>query len=142
MEEESKSSGVRSSNSNNPNITMDTSKSERSVWLMKCPVVVANSWKTAADNQPVSKVVVSLDPLRPEDPSSLQVPIHYNLLLLIICPNSIYLLLLLLLYLSFIVLWLTYQIVNLPMPGSTFFIISKIPSLFTYLLIAANCLIC
>lgn len=39
---------------------------------MKCPLVVSNSWKSAADNQIVSKVVVSLDPLRPEDPSSLQ----------------------------------------------------------------------
>lgn len=59
--------------SSNTNSNLDTGKSERSVWLMKCPLVVSNSWKTAADNQPVSKVVVSLDPLRPEDPSSLQV---------------------------------------------------------------------
>jgi transcription initiation factor TFIIF subunit beta len=42
---------------------------------MKCPLVVAKSWNShsaAADSHPLSKVVVSLDPLRPDDPSSLQ----------------------------------------------------------------------
>lgn len=71
MEEEQKSS-----NNNNGSVNkskLETGKSERSVWLMKCPVVVSNSWKTAADNEPISKVVVSLDPLCPESPSSLQV---------------------------------------------------------------------
>lgn len=64
---------------------IDTTKAERSVWLMKCPLVVSKSWQAAAaaaassssssssapDSHPVSKVVVSLDPLRPDD--SLQV---------------------------------------------------------------------
>lgn len=63
---------------------VDTTKAERSVWLMKCPLVVSKSWQaaaaaaassssssSAADSHPVSKVVVSLDPLRPDD--SLQV---------------------------------------------------------------------
>lgn len=61
-EQQSKNSGSK----------LDTGKSERSVWLMKCPVAVSNSWKSAVDNQPLSKVVVSLDPLRPELPSTLQ----------------------------------------------------------------------
>lgn len=60
---------------------LDSVKSERSVWLMKCPLVVAKSWQaqsqssssTAADSHPAAKVVVSVDPLRSEDPSSLQV---------------------------------------------------------------------
>lgn len=75
MEEEQKNSNNNnsSSSSNINKSKLETGKSERSVWLMKCPVVVSNSWKTAADNEPISKVVVSLDPLRPESPSSLQV---------------------------------------------------------------------
>lgn len=75
MEEDQKNSNNNNNNNGNNNISkskLETAKSERSVWLMKCPVVVSNSWKTAADNQPISKVVVSLDPLRPESPSSLQ----------------------------------------------------------------------
>lgn len=62
---------------------LDSVKSERSVWLMKCPLVVAKSWQAqsqsssssaaAADSHPAAKVVVSVDPLRSEDPSSLQV---------------------------------------------------------------------
>ncbi|KAH7848607.1 hypothetical protein Vadar_005090 [Vaccinium darrowii] len=57
---------------------LDAVKSERSVWLMKCPPVVAKSWQaqaqsssssSAADSQPAAaKVVVSVDPLHPEDP--------------------------------------------------------------------------
>ncbi|KAL3505344.1 hypothetical protein ACH5RR_035185 [Cinchona calisaya] len=49
---------------------IDTAKAERSVWLMKCPLVVSKSWQAqaaASDSHPVSKVVVSLDPLRPDD---------------------------------------------------------------------------
>ncbi|KAK2971504.1 hypothetical protein RJ640_020910 [Escallonia rubra] len=60
------------SNSSSNGSTMDTGKADRSVWLMKCPLVVAKSWQSHTDPRPVSKVVVSLDPLRPEDPSSLQ----------------------------------------------------------------------
>nr|XP_027089807.1 general transcription factor IIF subunit 2-like isoform X3 [Coffea arabica] len=55
---------------------VDTAKAERSVWLMKCPLVVSKSWQAQAaasssssvsDSPPASKVVVSLDPLRPDD---------------------------------------------------------------------------
>ena len=56
---------------------LEIGKADRSVWLMKCPVVVAKSWKnqvaSSSDSQPVAKVVLSLDPLESEDPSSLQV---------------------------------------------------------------------
>ncbi|XVE56113.1 hypothetical protein DITRI_Ditri03aG0211400 [Diplodiscus trichospermus] len=54
---------------------LDIGKADRSVWLMKCPVVVAKSWKSQAassDSQPVAKLVLSLDPLKSDDPSSLQ----------------------------------------------------------------------
>ncbi|KAK1402672.1 transcription initiation factor IIF subunit beta [Heracleum sosnowskyi] len=69
MEEEEKNSNNNNNNNFNKS-KLKIRKSERSVWLMKCPVVVSNSWKTAADNEPISKVVVSLDPLRPKSPSS------------------------------------------------------------------------
>ncbi|KAK3002620.1 hypothetical protein RJ639_021908 [Escallonia herrerae] len=69
MDEEQSNSSSNGSTSNN---NMDTGKADRSVWLMKCPLVVAKSWQSHTDPHPVSKVVVSLDPLRPEDPSSLQ----------------------------------------------------------------------
>ncbi|MBA0759584.1 hypothetical protein Gotri_022447 [Gossypium trilobum] len=56
---------------------LETGKADRSVWLMKCPVVVAKSWKSqtasSSDSQPVAKVVLSLDPRKPDDPSSMQV---------------------------------------------------------------------
>ncbi|KAK9269937.1 hypothetical protein L1049_025510 [Liquidambar formosana] len=66
MEEEHSSSGSSSN--------VDTGKAERSVWLMKCPLVVAKSWQShpSSDPHPVAKVVLSLDPLRPDDSSSLQ----------------------------------------------------------------------
>ncbi|XP_047337092.1 transcription initiation factor IIF subunit beta-like [Impatiens glandulifera] len=54
---------------------LEMGKSERSVWLMKCPPAVSKSWKShsdASDSQPVAKVIVSVDPLRSDDPSSLQ----------------------------------------------------------------------
>ncbi|GKA42117.1 transcription initiation factor IIF subunit beta [Tanacetum coccineum] len=55
------------------NINLETTRADRSVWLMKCPVVVAKSWQNLQDSQQnLSKVVVSLDPLRPEHPQSLQ----------------------------------------------------------------------
>ncbi|KAK3009732.1 hypothetical protein RJ639_013074, partial [Escallonia herrerae] len=69
MDEEQSNSSSNGGSSNN---NMDTGKADRSVWLMKCPLVVAKSWQSHTDPHPVSKVVVSLDPLRPEDPSSLQ----------------------------------------------------------------------
>ncbi|CAI9116846.1 OLC1v1018111C1 [Oldenlandia corymbosa var. corymbosa] len=77
MEEDGNSSSSSSA------AVVDTTKSDKSVWLMKCPLVVAKSWQaqaqaaaaaasssassSAADSLPVSKVVVSLDPLRPDD---------------------------------------------------------------------------
>ncbi|KAI5353782.1 hypothetical protein L3X38_006676 [Prunus dulcis] len=67
MEEER---GNGSSSSRN----LDTGKAESPVWLMKCPVVVAKSWNShnPSDPHPLSKVVLSLDPLRADDPSSLE----------------------------------------------------------------------
>ncbi|XP_057468792.1 transcription initiation factor IIF subunit beta-like isoform X2 [Actinidia eriantha] len=67
----------RSNSSSSNNGGLDTGKSEKSVWLMKCPLVVAKSWQSqshssASDSHPVAKVVVSVDPLHPEEPSSLQ----------------------------------------------------------------------
>ena len=54
---------------------LETGKAERSVWLMKCPPVVAKSWQShsASDPHPLAKVVLSLDPLHSDDSSSLQV---------------------------------------------------------------------
>jgi len=67
MDEENGYSGSSSSN-------LETLKAERSVWLMKCPLVVAKSWQTHPPSQPLAKVVLSLDPLHPEeDPSAVQV---------------------------------------------------------------------
>lgn len=68
MDEENGYSGSISSN-------LETTKAERSVWLMKCPLVVAKSWQTHPPSQPLAKVVLSLDPLHPEedDPSAVQV---------------------------------------------------------------------
>ncbi|XP_073112046.1 transcription initiation factor IIF subunit beta [Elaeis guineensis] len=61
---------------------LETGKADRSVWLMKCPPVVSRSWQSAAGVASssdaglpppvVSKVVLSLDPLHPDEPSSLQ----------------------------------------------------------------------
>ncbi|KAL6504718.1 hypothetical protein OROHE_023476 [Orobanche hederae] len=59
----------------NGNTTLDTAKADRSIWLMKCPTVVSKAWQSSAasgDSPPVAKVVVSLDLLQPEDPSSLE----------------------------------------------------------------------
>jgi len=67
MDEENGYSGSSSSN-------LETLKAERSVWLMKCPLVVSKSWETHPPSQPLAKVVLSLDPLHPEeDPSAVQV---------------------------------------------------------------------
>lgn len=54
---------------------LETSKAERSVWLMKCPLVVAKSWQNHPPShpQPLAKVVLSLDPLHADDPNALQV---------------------------------------------------------------------
>uniref|UniRef100_A0A0D6R7K4 Uncharacterized protein n=2 Tax=Araucariaceae TaxID=25664 RepID=A0A0D6R7K4_ARACU len=51
--------------SDDASATLDTSKSERSVWLMKCPQVVARTWKEIGDSgQPLAKITVSVDPLK------------------------------------------------------------------------------
>ncbi|KAH9758895.1 transcription initiation factor IIF subunit beta [Citrus sinensis] len=55
------------SNHGNGKGNLDTAKADRSVWLMKCPLVVAKSWQNQAssqDSQPVAKVILSLDPLQ------------------------------------------------------------------------------
>ncbi|KAK7310938.1 hypothetical protein RJT34_08746 [Clitoria ternatea] len=58
---------------NGSSSNLETSKAERSVWLMKCPLVVAKSWQSHTSSQSLAKVVLSLDPLLPEDdPSALQ----------------------------------------------------------------------
>ncbi|ERM96200.1 hypothetical protein AMTRI_Chr09g34540 [Amborella trichopoda] len=55
------------------NGTIDTAKADRSVWLMKCPQLVANAWQNHHDpSLPLAKVVVSVDPLQPDSPASLQ----------------------------------------------------------------------
>ncbi|XP_076947641.1 transcription initiation factor IIF subunit beta-like [Bidens hawaiensis] len=53
---------------------METSKADRSVWLMKCPVIIAKAWNSipSGSQQTLAKVFVSLDPLHPQEPNSLQ----------------------------------------------------------------------
>lgn len=60
---------------------LETGKSERSVWLMKCPLGVAKSWQShsPSDPHPVAKVVFSLDPLRPDDPSAREVLLYFTI---------------------------------------------------------------
>ncbi|TVU34970.1 hypothetical protein EJB05_16829, partial [Eragrostis curvula] len=64
---------------------LETARADRSVWLMKCPTVVSRAWQEAASasassssaaaeagganpNPVVAKVVLSLDPLRDDQP--------------------------------------------------------------------------
>lgn len=66
---------------------LETARADRSVWLMKCPTVVSRAWQEAATgaassssaateagganpnpNPVVAKVVLSLDPLRDDQP--------------------------------------------------------------------------
>ena len=58
---------------------LETGKAERSVWLMKCPLVVAKSWQNhpSSDPHPLAKVVLSLDPLQSDSSSSLQVTLFF-----------------------------------------------------------------
>ncbi|XP_022764578.1 general transcription factor IIF subunit 2-like [Durio zibethinus] len=55
---------------------LETSKAERSMWLMKCPGVVSRSLKTpqlsSSSSQAVAKVILSIDPLVSNDSSSTQ----------------------------------------------------------------------
>lgn len=68
----------------NSSITVDTTKWDRSVWLMKCPLVVSKSWQSqaaasssSADSPQVAKVIVSVDPLRSDDSAALQVKLSF-----------------------------------------------------------------
>ncbi|XP_011028935.1 PREDICTED: transcription initiation factor IIF subunit beta-like isoform X1 [Populus euphratica] len=71
MEEDNSNGGNGGSSGN-----LETSKADKAVWLMKCPVVVAKSWKShhtsSSESAPIAKVVLSLDPLQSDDPSALQ----------------------------------------------------------------------
>ncbi|CAL1374326.1 unnamed protein product [Linum trigynum] len=52
---------------------LETAKSERSVWLMKCPSLVSRSLRSPFPDdpsRPVAKVVVSVDPLNSNDDES------------------------------------------------------------------------
>lgn len=53
---------------------LDTSRAERAVFLMKCPAVVSRSLQCSEDTSPgpVAKLVVSIDPLQPDESSSHQ----------------------------------------------------------------------
>ena len=43
---------------------LDTSSSDRSVWLLKVPPVVGNSWLKQQDGGPgLAKILMSMDPL-------------------------------------------------------------------------------
>ncbi|RCV27562.1 hypothetical protein SETIT_5G334400v2 [Setaria italica] len=59
---------------------LETARADRPVWLMKCPTVVSRAWQEAAatsnpeagganPNPVVAKVILSLDPLRDEQPT-------------------------------------------------------------------------
>ncbi|KAG0462081.1 hypothetical protein HPP92_020557 [Vanilla planifolia] len=62
---------------------LETGRTDRSVWLMKCPTVVSRLWQSAASSSSLSadpniphpvvaKVVLSLDPVHNDDPNALQ----------------------------------------------------------------------
>ena len=75
--------GGGGSGSNNANV--DTIKSERAVWLMKCPPVVSRCLSSSpASNspRPVAKVIVSLDPLLSNDDDDSPPQVLYLFLLL------------------------------------------------------------
>ncbi|XP_074263624.1 uncharacterized protein LOC141586330 [Silene latifolia] len=70
--------------SSNGGGVIDTAKADRSVWLMKCPLLISRSWNsraTSSDSQqqpPLAKVVISVDPLRPDDRSAVQFSMEMN----------------------------------------------------------------
>jgi len=48
--------------------TFDTLRADRSVWLMKCPMVIGQAWKDISDSgQPIAKITVSVDPCKADD---------------------------------------------------------------------------
>jgi transcription initiation factor TFIIF subunit beta len=71
---------------------LETARADRSVWLMKCPTVVSRAWQDAAassssaaaeaagaspnPNTVVAKVVLSLDPLRDDQPLQASFLLH------------------------------------------------------------------
>jgi transcription initiation factor TFIIF subunit beta len=68
---------------------LETSRADRSVWLMKCPTIVSRAWQEAAaaaasdaggpspnPNPVVAKVILSFDPLSTdEDPKQASFPL-------------------------------------------------------------------
>ncbi|GMH10531.1 hypothetical protein Nepgr_012372 [Nepenthes gracilis] len=67
MDEHSTSTGDDSGASGS-NGLLDTSKADRAVWLMKCPDIVSRFLQSSEDDSGrVAKVVLSVDPLRPDD---------------------------------------------------------------------------
>lgn len=53
---------------------LDTGTSDRSVWLLKVPPLVGNSWSKQQDGGPsLAKVTMSMDPLNPNPADSLEV---------------------------------------------------------------------
>lgn len=69
--------GNNSGKSNTIGGIVDTSKWDRSMWLMKCPALVSRSLKIpSSDNddddstRPVAKVILSIDPLQSNEDSS------------------------------------------------------------------------
>lgn len=53
---------------------VDTSKADKSMWLMKCPALVSRSLRNPSSSDepppPVAKVILSIDPLHSTDDSS------------------------------------------------------------------------
>ncbi|XP_057445783.1 uncharacterized protein LOC130737927 [Lotus japonicus] len=72
MEEQGNTNNNSIKQSNAMNGHVDTSKSDRAVWLMKCPPLVSRSlYAPPSDpSRPVAKVVVSIDPLNSNDDDS------------------------------------------------------------------------
>lgn len=57
------------------NSLLDTSSSEKSVWLLKVPPLVGHSWQQQPETgSHLAKVIMSMDPLNPNPTADLQVP--------------------------------------------------------------------
>lgn len=82
MEEDQGGGNGNTKHNNTQNAYVDTSKADRSVWLMKCPPLVSSSLKAPSSDpsRPVAKVVVSIDPLNSNDESTPQVSLLFPLL--------------------------------------------------------------
>lgn len=56
---------------------LDTNKADRAVWLMKSPLIVSDCLQPSSSSIPngarVAKVIVSIDPLRPDADDSTEV---------------------------------------------------------------------